>query len=126
MAQVIGAGALVQSTIDAMLMGDPRLHAKSTDTTIQAGTAGWRLITYGAALAITMKAPILGEDDFKLIQVVSATAFAHTVTLPSALFATGAALNTIATFAAFAGAGFVVRIYNGKFLVISSVGITFS
>jgi hypothetical protein len=127
LAQVIGSGALIQDTIDAMLMGPPKIHSKATDVQVYSNMPGWRLITYAAgALAMVLSSPKSGDDDFKLFQFVSATNQAHTVTAPGALFANGTALKTTATFAAFAGAGFICRLYQGIFLVQYTQGITFS
>jgi hypothetical protein len=61
------------------------------------------------------------------VNIWSNTAFAHTVTLPSAAYSHGATGQaTIAAFAAFRGAGMTLRAYNGTWQVIASSGITFS
>jgi hypothetical protein len=56
---------------------------------------------------------------------MSQTANAHTITA-TGLLNTGSASVNVATFAAFAGANVVLMAFNGKWNVISSVGITFS
>ena len=73
--------------------------------------------------AITLGAPTAGVDDGVSINIWSDTANAHTVTLPSALFASGQALHGLATFPAFRGAGMSLRAYNGAWHVVgNSVG----
>jgi hypothetical protein len=84
------------------------------------------VIETGQADAITLPLPTDELDDNLTIAIYSNTAFAHTVTLPSALFASGAALHGLATFAAFRGAGLTLRAWNGSWQVVSQSGITFS
>jgi hypothetical protein len=76
--------------------------------------------------AITLAAPRNPNDDNQSVAIYSDTANAHTVTMPSALFATGAGLHSLATFAAQRGAGMLLRAYNGTWQVIASSGVTFS
>jgi hypothetical protein len=64
-------------------------------------------------------------DDGIEITRASATANAHTITA-TGLFQTGTASVNLATFAANAGAGLTLMAYNGKWIVIASVGVTFS
>jgi hypothetical protein len=81
------------------------------------------VIKTGSADAITLGVPTAGVDDGRSVNIFSDTLFAHTVTLPSAAFATGAAtVKTIATFPAFRGAGLVLRAYNGTWQVIGNTG----
>lgn len=88
-------------------------------------TSGNYVITKAGVLADTLAAPVSGTQDGTILKITSATANAHTVTA-TGLFADGAGHVNLATFAANAGAGFVVMAYGGKWLVISSVGVTFS
>lgn len=76
--------------------------------------------------AMTLGLPTAGVDDNLSVAIYSATANAHTVTLPSAQLAAGVALKTIATFAAFAGAGILLRAWNGTWQVVGQVGNTLS
>jgi len=85
-------------------------------------TGGNYVITAGSAQALTLAAP---TQNGTTITIKSATAFAHTLTA-TGLLQTGAAAVNVATFAAFAGAGLTLQAYNGKWMVMSSVGITFS
>jgi hypothetical protein len=74
--------------------------------------------------AMTLAAPSKAQDGL-MLQISSTTANAHTVTA-TGLFKTGAATVNLATFAAFAGAGFTVRASQGLWNVVSSVAITFT
>ncbi len=100
--------------------------------------AGNYIIESGAVDPITLGLPniggpstlqssgAIGGDDGLTINIWSDTAFAHTVTLPSAEYAAGAGLKTIATFAAQRGAGLTLRAWNGTWQVVSQSGIVFS
>jgi len=88
------------------------------------------LITNAAVTALTLAAPTAGAQsaggqDYITLEVISSTGYAHTVTA-TGLLQTGSASVNVATFAAYAGAGLTLMAYNGKWIVISSVGITFS
>ena len=85
-------------------------------------TGGNYIITAGSAQALTLAAP---TQNGTTITIKSATAFAHTLTA-TGLLQTGSASVNVATFAAFAGAGLTLQAYNGKWQVMSSVGVTFS
>jgi hypothetical protein len=89
-------------------------------------TAGIYVITKGSALADTLTAPTATVQDGTIIRISSSTAYAHTVTT-SNLFQTGTNVSVgTATFAAYAGAGFTVMAYQGKWIVLASVGVTFT
>lgn len=119
-------GAFTALDVAQCLINDFFLHALSTDTTINQARSGRRLITYdGGVLAITLGAPASGTDDGRVIAVVSATAHAHTVTCTGHLL-DGAGHSNTATFAAQPAAGFEVVAWQGNWLVVSSVGVTFS
>lgn len=82
-------------------------------------------VTKAGVAALTLAAPTAGVDDGVVITVTSSTANAHTLTA-TGLLQTGTASVNVATFAAQAGAGVTLMAVNGKWNVISSVGITFS
>ena len=86
---------------------------------------GSYLVTKAGVLALTLAAPTAGSQDGMIIQISSTTANAHTLTA-TGLLQTGTASVNLATFAAQAGAGLTLMSYNGKWIVISSIGITFS
>jgi hypothetical protein len=87
-------------------------------------------ITKGSAFLGTLAAPVAGAqsaggDDGKILYIFSTTAFAHTITA-TGLFQTGSASVNLATYAAFAGAAITIMALNAKWVVISSVGVTFT
>lgn len=92
-------------------------------------TSKTNVITKAGVAAMTLAAPTSGAgaagQDGMLMVVTSNTAFAHTVTA-TGLFQCGTAAVNLATFAAFAGAGFIAVAYAGKWNIISSTAITFS
>jgi hypothetical protein len=79
------------------------------------------MITKSSVAAYTLAAP---TSDGIRIELISTTAFAHTVTA-TGLLQTGTAAVNVATFAAFAGARLNLRSYNGKW-VASGTGVTFT
>lgn len=83
------------------------------------------VITKAGVAAMTLAAPTAGTDDGIEIQLSSSTAFAHTLTA-TGLFQCGTASVNLATFAAQAGAGLNLMAFNGKWIVLASVAITFS
>lgn len=88
-------------------------------------TSGIYVITKAGVLADTLAAPTAGVQDGTIIRIVSSTANAHTLTA-TGLFQSGTSSVNLATFAAQAGAGLTLMAYNGKWIVLYSVGITFS
>lgn len=82
-------------------------------------------ITKAGVAAMTLAAPVAGADDGKVILVESNTANAHTITA-TGLYQTGSASVNLATFAAFAGAMVKLMALNGKWIVLWSIGVTFS
>lgn len=82
-------------------------------------------INKAGVLADTLAAPVAVTDDGKMIQIMSNTANAHTVTA-TGLYQSGSASVNLATFAAFAGAQMTLMALNAKWVVMSSVGVTFS
>lgn len=86
---------------------------------------GSSMITKAGVAALTLAAPVAGTQDGTEIQLISDTAFAHTLTATGLLLTGTAAVNS-ATFAPFAGAGLVLVAYQGKWAVTSSVAITFA
>lgn len=98
--------------------------ALTTNGAIFVGTGNY-VITKAGVFAGTLAAPTAGIQDGTIVVITSGTTNAHTVTA-TGLFGTGAAAVNLATFAAFKGAGMVLEAYQGLWLVISSVGVTFS
>lgn len=83
------------------------------------------LITKATACLLTLGAPQNPDSDHQLIEIVSNTNAAHTLTA-TGLFKCGTASVNLATFATFAGASLRLLVYQGKFLVLGANGITFS
>ncbi|NBW13150.1 MAG: hypothetical protein EBR82_34530 [Caulobacteraceae bacterium] len=91
--------------------------------------SGLVIITAGSAIALTLAAPTagavnVGGDDGKVLTIQSNTAFAHTITNSTPGFNAGGAVSDVATFSAAIGNNLVLRAYNGRWLVQSSVGAT--
>jgi hypothetical protein len=125
-ARAIG-GAYTQDCISDITDGDSfqngPIELSGTTDVINPHISGNYVIKTGSADAITLGAPTALVDDCVSINIWSDTAFAHTVILPSALFASGQALHGTATFPAFRGAGMSLRAYNGAWHVVgTSVG----
>jgi hypothetical protein len=106
-----------------LLAGSPQLAAVSG--AISPHSPSITLITKAGVAAMTLAAPTAGVDDFKSVEVISTTAFAHTVTA-TGLLATGSASVNVVTFAAFAGARVRLLAYQGLWYVTGVTGGTFS
>jgi hypothetical protein len=139
-----GGGSYDQSSMQDIVDGDALqgpvtklFGVAATPDVINPHVAGNYMIESGAVDPITLAAPFpggpatlqssgaIGGDDNLSIAIFSDTLFAHTVTA-TALFANGTALKTTATFAAFKGAGMILRAWNGVWQVVSSTGVTFT
>lgn len=82
-------------------------------------------INKAGVLADTLAAPVALTDDGKMIRIMSNTANAHTITA-TGLYQSGSASVNLATFAAFAGAQMQLMALNAKWVVMGSVGVTFT
>lgn len=85
------------------------------------------VITKGSAGAYTLAAPTAGSDDYKILNVYSTTAFAHTVTIANGLAGAGASAD-VGTFGAAAANRFTVFAYNGAWHLYGGapVNVTFA
>lgn len=81
-------------------------------------------ITKGTAAALTLAAPTAGDDDGKVLTIVSTTAAAHTVTVATAGFNDGGTASDVGTFAAAKGNGLTLVAYAGDWYVTSNIGVT--
>jgi len=98
--------------------------AASGAMTVPLGNAAFA-ITAGAAAALTIPAPVVGTDDYKMLTIVSATAQAHTVTQGTVGFnAKGA--SGVLTWTAAKGNSAILMAYQGNFYVVSLNGVTVS
>ena len=85
------------------------------------------MLNKGTAAAVTLLAPVSGVDDYKSIGFISGAANSqqHVITA-TGLLQTGSAYVNLATFAAQLGCNLIVMAYQGKWYVVSSLGVTFS
>lgn len=116
-------GAFTKDTLAAVLLGDFTLYAASGAIDPHASERG--LITKATAAAMTLAAPAVGADDGKYKLYVSTTAAAHTITA-TGLFQDGAGHVNTATFAAQIGASIELMAFQGKWIVLSTQGVTMS
>lgn len=117
---VLPEGAFTHETVLSTLFGPGILVSASG--AVAPDISHRYLITKAGVAALTLAAPV--RDNIRL-EIRSTTANAHTLTA-TGLLQSGAAGTDVATFAAFGGAGLKLASYNGKWMVMSSVGITFS
>lgn len=80
-------------------------------------------VVRGTAInAMTLAQPAVGDEGV-IIDIWSASAYAHTVTAASNYFAVGASANkTVCTFPAFVGAGIKLRVCNQLYHLLGSGG----
>lgn len=114
-----------QDIIDGDSLQGPITVLTGSADALNAHQAGNYVVTTAGVDAMTLAAPTVSADDNLSICVFSDTANAHTITA-TALFANGTALKTTATFAAFRGAGVILRAFNGVWQVLSSTAVTFT
>lgn len=119
------AGALtqdqIQDIIDADSFEGPITNFTGTADAINPHVAGNYVVKTGSADLMTLTAPTAVVDDGLVINIWSATAFAHTITATS-LIAAGVAAKTTITFPAFAGAGVTLRAINGLWHLVGGGG----
>lgn len=123
------AYGLISDYLVPILLPDGQMTSYSvngavTIPTTPAGVENFVVINKAGVCALTLGAPNADQNGVRL-NFTSNTANAHTVTA-TGLFQTGAATVNLATFAANAGAGFVCEAVNGKWNIISQIGITFT
>lgn len=116
------SGLLVGATIGQLNL--PAVELNGSADAIPAGVAQLYIVKTGGVDAMTLAAPTQAQEG-NIIGVYSDTTNAHTITATS-LLANGTAIKTTATFAAFKGAGVLLRCTNLVYTVLSSTGITFS
>lgn len=81
-------------------------------------------ITKGSAAALTLAAPVAGDDDGSRLTIVSETAFAHTVTQTTPGFNNGSTAADVATFGAAAGNCLELVARNGVWWTTQAKGVT--
>lgn len=92
-------------------------------------SAGLVLLTKTSAAAMTLAAPTAGDppagDDGHVVEIISTTAYAHTITVTALkMGVTGSNLKV--TFAAFAGCALRLLAYQGAWYILSMNGGTAS
>lgn len=113
------------AAIQSLPYNQAPVNILSASGAVTPNTAATYIITKAGVAAMTLAAPTAGVDDGKIITFTSSTANAHTVTA-TGLFKTGTATVNLATFAAFAGAGFSVMAYGGLWYVMTNTAVTLS
>lgn len=83
------------------------------------------VITKAGVAALTLGTPTAAQNG-TVIQFVSATANAHTVTAATIGFNAGNAGGDVGTFGAAIGNGFSVVAYGGEWYVLSNINVTFA
>ena len=111
----IPLGAFTQRAADNLLAGALQLLPASG--AINPKLPARYLITKAGVAALTLAAPVSGTDDGTLIQLISNTANAHTLTATGLLQTGTASVNAIA-FPAFAGATVTLMAVLGKWVVV--------
>lgn len=86
--------------------------------------SGVVVITKGSAAALTLAAPTANVHDGYRLTIVSNTAFAHTVTQTTPGFNGGGTASDVATYGAAAGNTLELVAYNGRWLVVNTIGVT--
>jgi hypothetical protein len=90
---------------------------------------GLYYITKAGTAALTLAAPTVGADDNVVIEFISTTAHAHTITTPAAgdiQDGNNSGFNTVMTFNAEKGASCKLRAYQGVWYVEQEVGCALS
>lgn len=85
---------------------------------------GTVIITKGSAAALTLAAPTATTDDGKRLLIVTATAFAHTVTQTTPGINNGSTASDVGTFTAAIGNGMELVAYNGIWYTVSLRNVT--
>lgn len=116
-------GVLSQDAINKLL-GGPLVPLPASGA-IDPHTANRYMITKAGLAAMTLAAPTAGADDGLPIEILSSTAFAHTITM-TGLMVDGAGHVNSATFPAAGGGALDLAAYNGKWYVVNSQNITFA
>lgn len=125
---VLSGGTLsgVTLTGTTTVTGDvlPQSQVVSADgaITIKDGVV---VITKGSAAAVTLADPTATTDDGKILTVISATAYAHTLSNAAGSgFNGGGSGSDVGTFGGAKGDGIVLMAYQGDWYVVSKTNVT--
>jgi NAD(P)-dependent dehydrogenase (short-subunit alcohol dehydrogenase family) len=120
-------GAFTQQAAASLLAG--RFVPIAASGAIPAHQPGRYVITKAGVAALTLAAPVAGAEDGVLIEVISTTANAHTITTPTAgniQDGNTGGHNTVMTFNADKGASCLLCAYQGVWYVQSEIGCALS
>lgn len=81
------------------------------------------ILTKGSAAAMTLRAPVAAEDGTE-VEIISSTAYAHTITCATIGFNDAGASGDVCTFSAAKGNNLTVVAYNGKWYVTTNINGT--
>ena len=121
-AQQVDEGSFTLKTKKQVLRGD--FITVDASQALPVNVAGRYLITKATAAALTLAAPA-AADDGMVMEIISNTAAAHTVTA-TGLYQDGAGHVNLATFAAQIGASMRIMALGGKWFVLAVQGVTMS
>lgn len=116
-------GVFSPDAVNKLLAGD--FNPLAASGPVNPHQAGKYVITKAGVAALTLAAPTAGLEDGLLIEIISTTANAHTLTA-TGLFRDGSASVNLATFANQIGASIVLQAYQGKWYVSSTRNVTMS
>ncbi len=122
-ALVFPTGVLGLQAANTLLQGVPNVISASG--AINPHQSALYVITKATAAALTLAAPTSGTDDNEILEFISTTAAAHTITTPAAgdiQDGNSSGYNTVMTFNAHKGANCRLRAYQGAWYVESEVG----
>jgi hypothetical protein len=86
---------------------------------------GKLVITKAGIAALTIANPVAGDDDFNVLEIVSVTAFAHTLdNSAGAGFNAGGAGSDVATFGGAKGDNIRLLAYQGVWYVLAKTNVT--
>lgn len=114
-------GAFTQDAVNKLLAGD--FNPIAASGAVNPHAAAKYVVTKAGVAALTLAAPAVGSEDGLLLEIISTTAFAHTLTA-TGLFRDGTANVNLATFAAQVGASIILQAYQGKWYVSSTRNVT--
>jgi len=121
---------LTNKTLTAPTITGGTASSKSSVTEYSASGAltishGCHVVTKTSAAAMTLAAPTTAQNG-TIVTVMSSTAYAHTITCPSAIIVNGTSAYTVGTCAAVIGCTIRLIAYGGKWYQSGISGVTLS
>ena len=111
----------IAQTANGGVKGEFAAYAADGAIALRSHTA---IITKGTAAALTLAVPTATTHDGVIINVISTTAAAHTVTATTVGFNAGDAASDVGTFGAAIGNGFSFVAYQGEWYVLNNTNVT--